>query len=293
MRKFRLIIILTAVLCAALLITSCSCNGDGNNPDDTTATTDPVDDSVTVTFDYRDGRTPVSSVMKIGDSVSEPEAPVRSGYDFAGWFTDEALSKAATFGEVKASVTYYAAWTPHEFFLVRFDSLGGSAVASLAAEKGKTVSTPEAPTREGYTFTGWFTDEACTKSFDFSTAIVENMTLYAGWKTAEGYTEVVGYIDGKAVKSISVKKGENLEELSLDDGYLYFWFSDEAMTKMYTFPSAVNDDLNLYGFAYSEGLVIKNGSLVSYNGNAKNAEKWIEHARPITAKNLSNFLSDT
>lgn len=277
MRKFRLIILLTAVLCAALLVTSCSCNGDGNNPDDTTATTDPVDDSVTVTFDYRDGRAPVSSVMKIGDSVSEPEAPVRSGYDFAGWFTDEALSKAATFGEVKASVTYYAAWTPHEFFLVRFDSLGGSAVASLAAEKGKTVSTPEAPTREGYTFTGWFTDEACTKSFDFSTAIVENMTLYAGWKTAEGYTEVVGYIDGKAVKVISVKKGENLEELSLDDGYLYCWFSDEAMTKMYTFPSAVHDDLNLYGFAYSEGLVIKNGSLVSYNGNAKNVivpEKW-------------------
>lgn len=277
MRKFRLLIILAVLLCAALLATSCAnCNG-GDNPDETTVTTDPADDTVTVTFDYRDGSAPVSSTLKTGDTVAEPEKPSREGYDFAGWFTDEALSVAATFGEVKADVTYYAAWTPHGYFLVSFDSLGGSSVAALAVESGKTVAKPADPTREGYTFAGWFTDRECTKSFDFSTAVTENMTLFAGWKVADGYAEVTGYIDGKVVASAVIKKGEKLDTLKADGEYLYCWFTDEAMTKKYDFASAVGADLKLYGFAYSEGLEIKGDTLVSYKGSAKNVivpAKW-------------------
>lgn len=277
MRKSGLLIILAVLLCATLLATSCSnCNGD-NPPDDTTATTDPVDDSVTVTFDYRDGSTPQSSVMKIGDTVAEPTAPSREGYDFAGWFTDVTLSTKATFGEVKANVTYYAAWVPHEFFLVVFDSCGGSSVPAGSAKTGNTVAKPADPTREGYTFAGWFTDEECTKSFDFSTAVTENLTLFAGWKVAEEYAEVTGYVDGKVAASAAVRKGEKLEELKADGEYLFCWFTDEAMTKKYDFKTAVNADLKLYGFAYSEGLEIKGNTLVSYKGSTKNVivpAKW-------------------
>lgn len=277
MRKLRLLIILAALLCAALLVTSCaSCNG-GGEPDDSSVTTDPADDTVTVTFDYRDGRAPVSSTVKSGDTVTEPEKPSREDYDFAGWFTDEALSVAATFGEVKADVTYYAAWIPHGYFLVSFDSLGGSPVAGIAAKNGNTIAKPADPTREGYSFAGWSTDKEGAKSFDFSTAITENMTLFAHWRVADGYVGVTGYIDGRVAASTVIKKGERLDTLKTDGEYLCCWFIDEAMTKKYDFSSAVGADLNLYGFAYSEGLEIKGDTLVSYKGSAKNVivpAKW-------------------
>jgi uncharacterized repeat protein (TIGR02543 family) len=52
---------------------------------------------------------------------------------------------------------------------------------------------PATPVREGYIFTGWYTDEACTTAYDFMTPVVEDTTLYAGWaRTGSGY--VVMYI---------------------------------------------------------------------------------------------------
>ena len=44
-----------------------------------------------------------------------------------------------------------------------------------------SVAKPADPTREGYTFAGWYTDEACTEAYDFSAAVTADMTLYAKW----------------------------------------------------------------------------------------------------------------
>ncbi len=44
------------------------------------------------------------------------------------------------------------------------------------------VTKPAGPTKYGYVFGGWFTDEDCTvEPFDFDTEITENVTLYAKW----------------------------------------------------------------------------------------------------------------
>ena len=44
---------------------------------------------------------------------------------------------------------------------------------------------PEAPVREGYVFTGWYTDKECTEKFDFSSGLTDNWTVvYAGWEKA-------------------------------------------------------------------------------------------------------------
>jgi oligopeptide transport system substrate-binding protein len=66
---------------------------------------------------------------------------------------------------------------------VTFDSNGGTPVKAITVKIGEKISEPEDPTKEGYTFTGWYTDKECTKLFDFSTPIKGNMTLYAGWTT--------------------------------------------------------------------------------------------------------------
>lgn len=68
---------------------------------------------------------------------------------------------------------------------VKFDSQGGSSVGSQTPASGSTVTKPGDPTREGYAFGGWYTDAACTKAYDFATAVTSDMTLYAKWTKNE------------------------------------------------------------------------------------------------------------
>ena len=69
-------------------------------------------------------------------------------------------------------------------YTVSFDSRGGTDVAAQTdLMYGDHVAEPEPPTREGYTFAGWYFDENCTRPFDFETVIVDgSTTLYARWE---------------------------------------------------------------------------------------------------------------
>ena len=67
---------------------------------------------------------------------------------------------------------------------VTFDSKGGTDVAAQKQEYGELLVLPEPPTREGYQFTGWYTDYGCTIAWDAAQQTVQSdMTLYAGWQT--------------------------------------------------------------------------------------------------------------
>jgi len=67
-------------------------------------------------------------------------------------------------------------------FTVEFkeSSLGNTTVA-----KGKKLPKPTDPTKEGYTFGGWFTDASCTKPYDFNSLVNSNLILYAKWNKKE------------------------------------------------------------------------------------------------------------
>ena len=69
-------------------------------------------------------------------------------------------------------------------YTVSFDSKGGTDVAAQTDLKyGDHVAEPEPPTREGYTFAGWYFDENYNYPFDFETVIVDgSTTLYARWE---------------------------------------------------------------------------------------------------------------
>lgn len=69
-----------------------------------------------------------------------------------------------------------------ESWRVAFDAQGGSYVAPRYVAKNKVVSEPAAPTRDGYTFLGWYTAEG--EKWDFAKDVVTaDMTLYAKWTT--------------------------------------------------------------------------------------------------------------
>lgn len=74
----------------------------------------------------------------------------------------------------------------HSGFTVNFDTDGGSHIESVKVMHSQTVDIKEKPVKEGYIFTGWYTDRDCTEIFDINTDTVMNsMTLYAGWEKAK------------------------------------------------------------------------------------------------------------
>lgn len=64
---------------------------------------------------------------------------------------------------------------------VSFSAGKGSKVDFQTTAANGSVAKAADPTREGYTFAGWYTDEACTEAYDFSVAVTADMTLYAKW----------------------------------------------------------------------------------------------------------------
>lgn len=82
---------------------------------------------------------------------------------------------------------------------VTFDSNQGTAVDSQLVAVGGKVAKPADPTKKGYTFSGWFTDEDCTNAYDFDADVdgtQPEFTLYAGWKAKAPSTVEPGAGDG-------------------------------------------------------------------------------------------------
>lgn len=80
---------------------------------------------------------------------------------------------------------------------VKFDTQGGSSINDQTPASGSAVAKPADPTREGYTFAGWYTDAACTKAYDFATAVTSDLTLYAKWTKNEASSPDTDNAGGK------------------------------------------------------------------------------------------------
>ena len=140
-------------------------------------------------------------------TLEEISSPERAGFTFVGWYTDNALSKAAEFPQVLSrDTTFYAKWAQN--FTVTFETNGGSDVAAL--ETARIEESP-ATTLEGKTLAGWYTDANCSdeSKIVFPYNVTQNITLYAKW-LAEMYTityDANGADGGSVPKIVLVEKG--------------------------------------------------------------------------------------
>lgn len=80
---------------------------------------------------------------------------------------------------------------------VSFNTGEGSKVDFQTTAANGSVTKPADPTREGYTFAGWYTDAACTKAYDFATAVTSDMTLYVKWTKNEASSPDTDNAGGK------------------------------------------------------------------------------------------------
>lgn len=91
-------------------------------------------------------------------------------------------------------------------FAVTFDTKGGSSVPVQNILNGQRASEPADPTKTGYTFGGWYTEEACTNPYGFATPVKNVLTLYAKW-TINQYTITFKPENGDEDKTITQDYG--------------------------------------------------------------------------------------
>lgn len=141
----------------------------------------------TVTFNSNGGSDVPSLTVINGKTALKPNDPSKEGGVFLGWYADEALTQAFFFGltPVTADTTVYAKWADvvpgQTEYVVDFD-LGyeGGAMNAISTVGGKLVFGADyaTPTREGYTFVGWFAS-AYEDGAKLTYEVVENATLKA------------------------------------------------------------------------------------------------------------------
>ena len=137
---------------------------------------------VSVSFDSdRGSYTPGMQWVAWGGTASEPAAPTREGFTFAGWYAPGSSNAFDFSTAIRETLTLTAHWEP-AVLQVAFDAAGGTpAPEAQAVQWGGTASEPAAPTREGFTFAGWYAPGS-SNAFDFSTKIYEALTLTARWE---------------------------------------------------------------------------------------------------------------
>lgn len=138
-------------------------------------------------------RTPSTVIFDAGEDITAPEPQkttergqlaalpevTREGYTLDGWYTAETGgTKISTNTVFDSDTTVYARWLKN--YIVTF-MIGDTEMSSEMVASGRTASKPADPTREGYVFGGWYTDEVCTSAYDFSTFVTEDLILYAKW----------------------------------------------------------------------------------------------------------------
>ena len=202
-----------------------------------------------VTIVYNNGTDDETQTVVVGETAKQPAEPVRVGYKFAGWYSDAACTQPFDFSQpVTQDTTVYVKWEEDPtYYIVTFDTNGGSDINQQRVASGAGVTKPVDPTRKGYAFDGWYSDEALTTPWDFSTPVTDNMTLYAKW--TQTHTVTFNSNGGSAIKSQTVRDGDVATKPAdpTKDGYTFAgWFSDEALANAFDFSTKVTANTTLY-----------------------------------------------
>lgn len=156
-----------------------------------------------ITWDFGDGSDPITDDARDGTSDHTVWNPVHTYSDEGIYYVTQTVTAAGNDGTDSAVFRIEIMGYPtvtlvynngQENRVIQMESGGSEAVA---AER------PEDPTRGGYAFTGWFTDEACTQAYDWSSVVKSPVTLYAGWTESAGDGSGSGETDWLAIGLIA------------------------------------------------------------------------------------------
>lgn len=138
-----------------------------------------------VTYKLNKGKNNKANLKKFGGTLTLKN-PTRSGYTFAGWYTDSKFKKKVTKLTSKNmknnKVTVYAKWLKN--YKVTYKLNGGKNNKANPKKAAGTLKLKN-PTRSGYVFKGWYTNKKLTKKVT-KLSMTKNRTVYAKWAKLKG-----------------------------------------------------------------------------------------------------------
>ena len=122
---------------------------------------------------------------------------------------------------------------------------------------GETVTKPENPKRDGYLFTGWFTEKNGESLYDFSTPVNEDFTLYAGWLEGneKDYIQITFHYNYEGapdngiyyVSNIKKKRKVSRPTNPNRSGYYFSgWYTDDTLSTAFDFTQMQNESKDVY-----------------------------------------------
>ena len=137
--------------------------------------------SYTINFNSNGGSAVSAITQAFGSSVSAPTDPTRTGYEFLGWFINATTQDSYQFTTIPSqNISLTARWRILQYTII-FETRAGSEIDSLTLDYNSQIELPADPTRNGFTFGGWFTNPELTIEFSVSPMPANDITLYAKW----------------------------------------------------------------------------------------------------------------
>ena len=217
----------------------------------------------TVTLDARGGKFQTAATKTItvtfGGKYGALDEPTRDGYDFDGWYTEEAGGTRITADsivEIGANHRLYAHWDGH-FFDITFDPQGGQAEPlTRNVKNGTPYGTLPVPEKEGSDFVGWYTATTAGKRVTEETIvdITSAITLYAKWDVKQITVTLDangGSYNGYPIGLVYTDWGSKLSDSDLTRPSrrrfkFTHWYADSACTTLFDFDKVIKEDVTIY-----------------------------------------------
>ena len=174
-----------------------------------------ADGVATFVLKHGESKTAVGLPAGITYTVTEAEAD-KDGYTTTSVNASGSIIKddteAAAFTNTRNSSSSHHSTR----YTLHYESNGGTAYKDERYSSGTKVTLDKTPTRESYTFTGWYADKALTQKIT-SVTMNSDKTVYAGWEATgvpdklngdDHFAYVIGYPDGKVHPKGNISRAE-------------------------------------------------------------------------------------
>lgn len=151
-------------------------------------------DAFTITYNPNGGTLDVTTQSVSYNESYTLKTPVRTGYTFLGWYKNNELFESGVW-KLTENVTLVAKWqvnsysvnlseisTANKYYLLLDKNDGTGVYDRVQINRSGASNYPTPCTRNGYIFTGWYKNSACSQAFDFSSSINADTTIFAGWR---------------------------------------------------------------------------------------------------------------
>ena len=174
-----------------------------------------ADGVATFVLKHGESKTAVGLPAGITYTVTEAEA------DKDGYTTTSVNASGSIIKDDTAAVTFTntrnSSSSHHSTrYTLHYESNGGTTYKDERCSSGTKVTLDKPPTRESYTFTGWYADKALTQKIT-SVTMNSDKTVYAGWEATgvpdklngdDHFAYVIGYPDGKVHPEGNISRAE-------------------------------------------------------------------------------------